>query len=157
PDLFAAADAAPASAKGEATKPPQKNLFGEQAAPSQPPRAKRKPPADSDGPRTGRRWKQLADFVTGSCNRFAHASAAAVVEDPGQDANPLVLHGPVGTGKTHLLEGIYAGLRKAGPDARPCLVSAEEFTARFVQATRFGKQSAFRRQFRECTSLLLDD
>ena len=37
----------------------------------------------------------------------AYASAAAVVEEPGQGANPLVLHGPVGTGKTHLLEGIW--------------------------------------------------
>jgi chromosomal replication initiator protein len=36
-------------------------------------------------------------------------------------------------------------------------VTAEEFTTRFVQAARFGKQNAFRRQFRECSALLLDD
>jgi chromosomal replication initiator protein len=36
-------------------------------------------------------------------------------------------------------------------------VTAEEFTTRFVQASRLGKMSAFRRQFRECSALLLDD
>jgi chromosomal replication initiator protein len=79
-----------------------------------------------------------------------------VVEEPGQGVNPLVLHGPVGTGKTHLLEGIFAGLRRAA-DARPVFVTAEEFTTRFVQASRLGKMAAFRRQFRECTALLLDN
>jgi len=135
-------------------KPVQLNLFGEPPAPP-PPRAKRgAKPADG---LPARRFKLLADFVVGACNRVAHASALSVVEDPGQGANPLVLHGPVGTGKTHLLEGIYAGLRRRWPDARPCFVTAEEFVTRFVQATRFGKQAAFRRQFRDCSALLLDD
>ncbi|MBN9518657.1 chromosomal replication initiator protein DnaA, partial [bacterium] len=106
-------------------------------------------------PRAGRRWKKLDDFVVGPCNRVAHASAASVVEDPGQGANPLVLHGPTGVGKTHLLEGIYLGLKRAGE--RPCYVTAEEFTTRFVQASRLGKMGAFRRQFRECAALLLDN
>jgi chromosomal replication initiator protein len=85
----------------------------------------------------------------------AHASAASVAEEPGQGANPLVLHGPVGTGKTHLLEGVFVGLKRAG--GRPCYVTAEEFTTRFVQASRLGKMAAFRRQFRDCTALLLDN
>jgi chromosomal replication initiator protein len=104
-----------------------------------------------------RRWLRLADFVVGACNRVAHASALSLIEAPGLGANPLVLHGPVGTGKTHLLEGIYGGLRKHQPDWRICYVTAEEFTNRFVQALRFGKLGAFRKHFRECDSLLVDD
>lgn len=104
-----------------------------------------------------RRWLRLADFVVGSCNRVAHASAVSLVEAPGQEPNPLVLHGPVGTGKTHLLEGIYGGLRKQQPDWRVCYVTAEDFTNRFVQAMRFGKLGAFRKTFRECDTLLIDD
>jgi chromosomal replication initiator protein len=104
-----------------------------------------------------RRWRRLEDFVDGACNRVAHASALSVVESPGQDANPLVLHGPVGTGKTHLLEGIYLGLRKNRPDWRICFATAEEFTSRFVQAMRLGKLGSFRKQFRDCDALLLDD
>lgn len=104
-----------------------------------------------------RRWHRLSEFAVGACNRVAHASALSVIEAPGEGANPLVLHGPVGTGKTHLLEGIYAGLRKGHPDWRVCFVSAEDFTNRFVQAMRLGKLGAFRKHFRDCDALLVDD
>ena len=104
-----------------------------------------------------RRWHQLADFVVGACNRVAHASALNIVEEPGQGPIPLVLHGPVGSGKTHLLEGIYAGLKKTRPDWRLSYATAEDFTNRFVQAMRLGKLPAFRKQFRDCDGLLLDD
>ncbi len=104
-----------------------------------------------------RRWRRLHDFVVGACNRVAHASAMGMVEDPLESPSPLVLHGPVGTGKTHLLEGIYVGLRRARPDWRITFVSTEDFTNRFVQAMRLGKLMGFRKQFRSCDALLLDD
>jgi len=108
-------------------------------------------------PRGNRRWHELADFVVGPCNRVAHAAALSLVEEPGQGPIPLVFHGPVGSGKTHLLEGIHAGLRKSKPDWRLCYVTAEDFTNRFVQAMRLGKLTAFRKHFRECDAFLLDD
>ena len=108
-------------------------------------------------PKRTRRWRRLADFVVGSCNRVAHASAQSVIEEPGQGANPLLFHGPVGTGKTHLLEGIYAGLRKAHPEWQVRYVTSEEFTNRFLPAMRSGKLPAFRKCFRECDALLIDD
>jgi chromosomal replication initiator protein len=117
------------------------------------------PPPARPGPRVrpSRRWHKLSEFVVGPCNRVAHASALSVIEEPGQTANPLVVHGPVGTGKTHLLEGIYAGLRRARAETRVLYVTAEDFTNRFVQAMRAGKLAPFRRQFRECDALLVDD
>jgi chromosomal replication initiator protein len=114
-------------------------------------------PAADDGRRAQRRWRRLGDFVVGPCNRVAHASALSVAEAPGEAPSPLVLHGPVGTGKTHLLEGTYAALRKGRPAWRVCFLTAEEFTNRFVQAMRLGKLVAFRKHFRECDALLLDD
>jgi chromosomal replication initiator protein len=104
-----------------------------------------------------RRWNNLRDFVVGPCNRVAHAAAQSAIELPGQGPNPLVLHGPVGTGKSHLLEGIYAGLRKAVPEWRVVFTTAEEFTNRFLPAMRFGKLAGFRKHFRECDALLIDD
>jgi chromosomal replication initiator protein len=109
------------------------------------------------GARRTRRWHRLADFVVGACNRVAFASAQSVVEAPGEGTNPLVLHGPVGTGKTHLLEGIYAGLRRARPEWRVLYVTSEDFTNRFLQGMRQGTLAAFRRHFRECDALLIDD
>lgn len=113
--------------------------------------------AHRDTPLRGpRRWKRLEDFVVGACNRVAHAAAVSVVEEPEEVVTPLVFHGPTGVGKTHLLEGIYAGLKRL-PEQRPCYVTAEEFTSRFVAAAHQGRLAAFRRQYREVTALLFDD
>jgi chromosomal replication initiator protein len=162
PELFQAArrEQTEASRAGPAPERPP------EPAPSKPPRArpqaKAAPAEPAPGPvrepvRRARRWHRLSEFVVGPCNRVAFASAQSVVEAPGEGANPLVLHGPVGTGKTHLLEGIYAGLRRARPDWRVCYVTSEDFTNRFVQAMRLGKLAAFRKQFRDCDALLVDD
>jgi len=124
------------------------------------------PPPAASGPGTkkaepsparGRRWRRLADFVVGACNRVAHAAALAAVDEPGDGSNPLVLHGPVGTGKTHLLEGIYLGLRKARPGWRVLFLSSEEFMNRFLAAVRAGKMGQLRRQLRAADALLIDD
>lgn len=52
-----------------------------------------------------------------SVNRFAHATAISVIENPGRMYNPLVLHGASGTGKTHFLHAIgYALSKKYGQE-----------------------------------------
>jgi chromosomal replication initiator protein len=111
--------------------------------------------AESHSPKRSRRWRRLDEFVVGACNRVAHAAALSVVEEPGVSA--LVLHGPVGTGKTHLLEGVYAGLRRRHPESRILFATSEDFTNRFVHALRQGKLGGFRKHFRECDALLVDD
>ena len=104
-----------------------------------------------------RRFRRLDDFVIGPSNRVAHAAALGLVEAPEEIPCPLVVHGSVGVGKTHLLEGMYIGLRQSRPDWRVWFLAAEDFTNRFVQAIHTGKLSAFRKQFRECDALLIDD
>ena len=52
-----------------------------------------------------------------SVNRFAHATAISVIENPGKLYNPLVLHGATGTGKTHFLNAMaYAFSKKYGQE-----------------------------------------
>lgn len=104
-----------------------------------------------------RKWKQLDDFVVGPCNRVGHASALGLVETPSECPIPLVLHGTVGTGKTHLLEGVCAGLTRRHADWRILFLTAEEFTNRFVQAMHQHKLGGFRHQFRACDALFVDD
>jgi chromosomal replication initiator protein len=163
PELFQAArreeaappaTPAPAVREGEAPAEPGSKQARQEPRPPEPPT---QPAAARPAKSRTRRWHHLKDFIVGACNRVGYAAALSVVEEPGQGANPLVLHGPVGTGKTHLLEGIYAGLRKSQPEWRVCFVTAEDFTNRFVQAMRLGKLAAFRKHFREVDALLLDD
>ena len=153
------ANAPPASKPQHAASPQpaskrKRSSRAEPAAPEPTPEAPA--PTRRAAPRS-RRWHKLSDFLVGACNRVAFAAATSVVEEPGENVNPLVLHGPVGTGKTHLLEGVYAGLRRIRPDWRVLYVTTEEFTNRFVNAMRMNKLGAFRRHFRECDALLMDD
>jgi chromosomal replication initiator protein len=148
PQLFQAARRDEAPAGGAPAE-----VVDQQAAPARPLRQAPRPARD----RSVRRWHTLRDFVVGLCNRVAYASATSVVEAPGQGPNPLVLHGPVGLGKTHLLEGIYAGLRQYQPEWRIVFATAEEFTNRFLPAMRLGKLASFRKHFRECDALVIDD
>jgi len=137
----------PRPAKKKET-PPSKKDAQEQGQLFEPGRGKAK---------SGRRWRRLEEFVIGPCNRVAHASAQSILEMPGEAGNPLVIHGSVGTGKTHLLEGIYVGLRRRYPDWKVLFVTAEDFTNRFVQAMHLARLGAFRKHFRECDALLMDD
>jgi chromosomal replication initiator protein len=178
PELFQAArreqdevrqtrtDPAPAPDPVAPPHPEQPKQTASRARPktAEEPKAKATAPAEPrpatkerEAARRTRRWHRLGDFVVGACNRVAYAAAQSVIEAPGEGANPIVLHGPVGTGKTHLLEGIYAGLRRAHPDWRVLYLTSEDFTNRFVQAMRLNKLTSFRKQFRECDALLVDD
>jgi chromosomal replication initiator protein len=66
--------------------------------------------------RTGfrRRFASLETFVVGAGNRLAHLAAQGVVARLGS-TSPLLIHGPSGAGKTHLLEGIWIAAKKAQP------------------------------------------
>lgn len=94
-------------------------------------------------------------FVVGKSNRFAHAAAMAVAENPGHSYNPLFIHAGVGLGKTHLLHAIGHSLVSQG---RECLyVSAEQFTNDFVNALRENRSEDFRNKYRTTDVLLIDD
>lgn len=114
-------------------------------------------PHERGRPSQTRRWRRLEDFVVGPNSRVAHASAVSLIETPEETPIPLVFHGAVGVGKTHLLEGIWSGLTRRFPDWRVLFLTAEEFTNRFVAAMHHHKLSSFRKQFRECDALLVDD
>jgi chromosomal replication initiator protein len=96
-------------------------------------------------------------FVIGSSNRFAHAAAVAVAEQPARAYNPLFIYGESGLGKTHLLHAIghYARTLYAGLRVR--YVSSEEFTNEFINSIRDDKAAAFQRRYREVDILLVDD
>ncbi|MDA1259212.1 MAG: chromosomal replication initiator protein DnaA [Planctomycetota bacterium] len=96
-------------------------------------------------------------FVTGPCNRVAHAASMAVSERPATVFNPLFLHGAVGLGKTHLMHAIAHSIRLSQPTARILCLSCEQFTNHYVHAIRQGAFDSFRNFYRDADVLIVDD
>ena len=96
-------------------------------------------------------------FVTGPCNRLAHAACMAVSDTPGQTYNPLFIHGSVGLGKTHLLQAVCHGVTRRTPEARICFLSCETFINHFIEAVEHGKLHEFRYRYRHADVLVIDD
>ncbi len=96
-------------------------------------------------------------FVIGSSNRFSHAAAVAVAEQPAKAYSPLFIYGDSGLGKTHLLHAIGHYAQQLFPGLRVRYVSSEEFTNDFINSLRDDKMHAFQSRYREIDLLLIDD
>lgn len=99
----------------------------------------------------------LSRFVVGSPNQVAHAAVTSIVEDPANSYSPLVIHGGIGLGKTHLLKGIEEALHHRHRGLKAISLSCEEFANQFIEAMRSGKLNSFRRKFRQLDVLVVDD
>src|SRR4051794_10375085 len=96
-------------------------------------------------------------FVIGASNRFAHAAAIAVAENPGKSYNPLTIYGDSGLGKTHLLHALGHYVRSYFETTRVRYVSTEELTNDFINAISQNKGAELRQRYRDVDVLLIDD
>jgi len=96
-------------------------------------------------------------FVVGEGNKFAHAAALAVAQNPGVAFNPLFIYGATGLGKTHLMHAIAHFVLKNRPEASIAYISSEAFVNEYISAMREGKLTNFRRRYRNTDILLIDD
>jgi len=96
-------------------------------------------------------------FVIADSNRFARAAAGVVAETPGLAYNPLVIYGGSGLGKTHLLHAIGNYVRQHFPQYTVRYTPTEACMNEFVEALRTKTTLAFKRRYRECDVLLMDD
>ncbi len=96
-------------------------------------------------------------FVIGASNRFAHAAAQRVAEEPAKAYNPLFIYGASGLGKTHMLHAIGHYDYQNFPHLNVCYVSTETFLNEFIDAIRTRGQAAFKRRYRAYDVLLVDD
>ena len=96
-------------------------------------------------------------FVVGSSNKFAHAAALAVAENPAHSYNPLFIYGESGLGKTHLLYAIAHKIHAGHPDYRIVYIKGDSFTNELIQAIREGRNQEFREKYRYADVFLMDD
>ncbi len=96
-------------------------------------------------------------FVVGNNNRFAHAAALAVGNEPGKSYNPLFLYGGVGLGKTHLMHAIGNRILENNSKSNVLYVTSEKFTNQLINAIKDNKTEIFRNKYRNIDVLLIDD
>lgn len=95
-------------------------------------------------------------FIEGASNRFAHASARDVSQNPGK-ANPFFIYSAPGLGKTHLLHAIANETLKTNPSARIIYIASETFVNEYIESLQNKTPETFRNKYRKLDCLLLDD
>lgn len=96
-------------------------------------------------------------FIVGNSNKFAHAAAIAVAENPGKTYNPLFIYGNSGLGKTHLLLAIGQQIHEHSPEKSIAYIKGDEFTNQLVKSIKDGTAEEFRQKYRNVDLFLVDD
>ena len=97
-------------------------------------------------------------FITGKSNELTKSAARDVAKRPGKTAfNPLMIHGDVGLGKTHIIQAIAHDFKENFPKKRVLYVTTEDFTNHFIQQLRSQKTQDFIDQYRSIDLLIVDD
>jgi chromosomal replication initiator protein len=97
------------------------------------------------------------NFVVGSSNELAFAAAQAVVNKPGLIHNPLFVYGPVGVGKTHLLQATGNEIIKTYKNLKVRYTNTEQFINELINSLKNKSIDEFKHKFREVDILILDD
>ena len=106
---------------------------------------------------TGNSDLTFENFIVGSSNELAYATAQAVAKTPSKAYNPLVIYGNSGLGKTHLLNAICADIKKNNPKSDIIYLRCEDFTNELVKSIEKNTMTSFHEKFRSADVLLIDD
>ncbi len=103
------------------------------------------------------------NFIVGNSNKFAHAAALSVAENPGNMYNPLFIYGNSGLGKTHLMHAIGNYITE-NSNRKVLYVTSDQFIQDFVGINKRGEGSNnfnyidfFKNKYRNVDVLIIDD
>lgn len=96
------------------------------------------------------------DFVIGPENRLVEVVFQSVLAGSNDDYNPIVLHGPSGTGKTHLARGL-AEAWKSQCRRGVCYLTGSDFARQLANAVETHGISDFRQRNHAALLWVLDD
>ena len=101
----------------------------------------------------------FSNLVVGPFNELANAAAQAVIRRPGGAYNPLLVYGPTGLGKTHLVQAIGNHFRINAPERKVFYCTSEKFSMDYVSALQGGgeKIQHFKEKYRQYDLLIMDD
>ena len=103
------------------------------------------------------------NFIVGNSNKFAHAAALSVAENPGKMYNPFFIYGNSGLGKTHLMHAIGNYIIDTA-NKSVLYVTSQDFIADFVSMSKkdedgnnFNYIDFFKNKYRNIDVLIIDD
>ena len=103
------------------------------------------------------------NFIVGNSNKFAHAAALSVAENPGNMYNPLFIYGNSGLGKTHLMHAIGNYISN-NSNRKVLYVTSDQFIQDFIginkkddKGTNFNYVDFFKNKYRNVDVLIIDD
>ncbi|MBF0441204.1 MAG: ATP-binding protein [Oligoflexales bacterium] len=96
-------------------------------------------------------------FVPIGGSRVAYQDSLDIAGNPGRGNNPLFIYGQNGNGETHLLHAIGHYVTENDLGSKVIVITAERFVNDLIYSLRFNKMICFRRKFRYCDLLLIDD
>ncbi len=98
------------------------------------------------------------NFIVGTCNKLARNAGLAIAKNPGKTAfNPLIIHGGVGLGKTHLAHAIGNETLKNFPEKKVLYTNTERFTNQIVQALKNNEMYDLIHFYQLIDLLIIDD
>lgn len=114
-------------------------------------------PEPALAPRAARERFSFDNFVVGPANEFAHAVGRRVASWADGHFNPVLVHGPYGFGKTHLLCAMAREAMAARPDRKVLYFTSERFLSAFVKAAMERHIAQFKDELRSADLLIVDD
>ena len=95
------------------------------------------------------------NFIVGSSNELAFSASKQICDYKISDFNPLYIYSDVGLGKTHLLLSIHRSLTLNNINS--IYTSSERFTNEYIMAIKERRTDDFRKKYRNCEALIVDD
>lgn len=96
------------------------------------------------------------NFIIGNANRNAVNALKTAAGNP-KATTPILLCGPAGSGKTHLLYAFYHSILHSSPETRIVYVNSDQFTAEMISSLRYDETDLFRQKYYNTDALLVDD
>lgn len=92
----------------------------------------------------------------GPKNQLVLKAIDAIIDEPGQRYNPLLLHGSADTGKTHAAHAVGNAMRERWPDKGVACLSATVFVEELIAAMQEGATERWRARYRRADVFILD-
>ncbi len=103
------------------------------------------------------RGLNFSNFLTDDTNRFAFMASKGTASGGGTKYNPLLIIGPPGTGKTHLLNGLGNSILEGDENKKVHLTTMTLITEDLRRGLSDGSISGIRERYMESDALLVDN